>query len=117
MPIPEHELPVLLPEDAEFRPTVGKACLTYHEAFVNTTCPRCGKPARRETDTMDTFGGFVLVHAAVRQPARSGRAVRHQGARLLDAGRSIHGWRRARGHAPALCPAFSSRPCAISASA
>ncbi|MFQ5933585.1 MAG: leucine--tRNA ligase, partial [Dehalococcoidia bacterium] len=54
VPVPEADLPVLLPEDAEFRPT-GESPLTYHEAFVNTTCPKCNSPARRETDTMDTF--------------------------------------------------------------
>ena len=54
VPVPEEDLPVLLPEDAEFRPT-GESPLKYHEAFVNTTCPKCGEPAKRETDTMDTF--------------------------------------------------------------
>jgi leucyl-tRNA synthetase len=54
VPVPESDLPVLLPEDAEFRPT-GESPLTYHQGFLNTTCPTCGKPARRETDTMDTF--------------------------------------------------------------
>ena len=52
--IPESDLPVLLPEDAEFKPT-GESPLAINEAFVNTTCPKCGGPARRETDTMTTF--------------------------------------------------------------
>jgi len=54
VPVREKDLPVLLPEDAEFRPT-GESPLAYVEHFVNTTCPGCGGPARRETDTMDTF--------------------------------------------------------------
>jgi len=54
VPVPEKDLPVLLPEDAEFKPT-GESPLKYNEKFVNTTCPRCASPARRETDTMDTF--------------------------------------------------------------
>ena len=54
VPVPEEQLPVLLPEDAEFRPT-GESPLKYCQSFVNTTCPQCGHAARRETDTMDTF--------------------------------------------------------------
>ena len=54
VPVPEDDLPVLLPEDAEFRPT-GESPLTLHEGFTNVECPECGRPARRETDTMDTF--------------------------------------------------------------
>ena len=54
VPVPEKDLPVLLPEDAEFRPT-GESPLKYCESFVNTTCPKCSAPAKRETDTMDTF--------------------------------------------------------------
>jgi len=54
VPVPYEDLPVLLPEDAEFLPT-GESPLKYHEQFLHTTCPRCGGPAKRETDTMDTF--------------------------------------------------------------
>ena len=54
VPVPEKDLPVLLPDDAEFKPT-GESPLKYSQSFVNTTCPRCGEPARRETDTIDTF--------------------------------------------------------------
>ena len=54
VPVPERDLPVLLPPDAEFRPT-GESPLTLHQRFVNVDCPRCAGPARRETDTMDTF--------------------------------------------------------------
>jgi leucyl-tRNA synthetase len=54
VPVPEEDLPVLLPPDAEFKPT-GESPLKYCSSFVNTTCPKCSGPARRETDTMDTF--------------------------------------------------------------
>lgn len=54
VPVPEKDLPVRLPEDAEFKPT-GESPLKYNQKFVNTTCPVCGKPAKRETDTLDTF--------------------------------------------------------------
>ena len=54
VPVPEKDLPVELPEDAEFKPT-GESPLKYNEKFVNTTCPTCGGPAKRETDTLDTF--------------------------------------------------------------
>ena len=54
VPVPESDLPVLLPEDAEFKPT-GESPLAANHDFVHTQCPKCGAPARRETDTMDTF--------------------------------------------------------------
>ncbi len=53
-PVPESELPVVLPLDAEFTPT-GQSPLVTHESFLQATCPSCGGEARRETDTMDTF--------------------------------------------------------------
>lgn len=54
VPVPEKDLPVLLPEDAEFRPT-GESPLKYNEKFVNTICPKCSGKAKRETDTIDGF--------------------------------------------------------------
>ena len=54
VPVPEKELPVLLPYDVDFRPT-GESPLKYHEQFKQTTCPNCGEAAQREVDTMDTF--------------------------------------------------------------
>jgi leucyl-tRNA synthetase len=52
--VPEDELPVLLPDDVEFTPS-GESPLKHHEGFLAATCPKCGGPATRETDTMDTF--------------------------------------------------------------
>ena len=54
VPVPEDQLPVLAPDDVEFEPT-GKSPLASNEGFLRTTCPICGGPAERETDTMDTF--------------------------------------------------------------
>ncbi len=53
-PVPEEQLPVLLPDDVEWAPT-GESPLKLHPTWRHTTCPQCGGPAERETDTMDTF--------------------------------------------------------------
>lgn len=54
VPVPYDQLPVLLPRDVEFEPT-GQSPLLKDDEFVNTACPMCEGPAKRETDTMDTF--------------------------------------------------------------
>jgi leucyl-tRNA synthetase len=56
VPVPEKDLPVLLPEVKDFKPIgTGKSPLASVDSFVNTTCPRCGGAAKRETDVLDTF--------------------------------------------------------------
>ncbi len=67
LPVPENQLPVLLPEDAKFLPT-GESPLKLHEGFVNTTCPKCGGAAKRETDTMDTFMCSSWYHMRYTSP-------------------------------------------------
>lgn len=52
--VPDEQLPVMLPDDVAFMPT-GESPLKFHESFLHTVCPACGRPALRETDTMDTF--------------------------------------------------------------
>lgn len=54
VPVPEEDLPVILPYNVEFAPD-GKSPLAKSEEFINTTCPTCGGPAKRDPDTLDTF--------------------------------------------------------------
>lgn len=54
VPVPEKDLPVKLPYNVEFKPD-GESPLAKCKEFINCTCPKCGKPAKREADTLDTF--------------------------------------------------------------
>ncbi len=54
VPVPEEQLPVILPDDVDFRPG-GESPLARHPGFLHVECPVCGGPATRDTDTMDTF--------------------------------------------------------------
>ncbi len=54
VPVPEDQLPVELPYNVDFKPDGGSP-LASNEDFINTTCPKCGKPSKRDADTMDTF--------------------------------------------------------------
>ncbi len=78
VPVPDDQLPVLLPTDVEFSGVEGNP-LARSASFVATTCPRCGRPARRETDTMDTFVDSSWYYARFVNPREPGR--------MLDAGR------------------------------
>lgn len=57
IPVPESELPILLPQDIELSSTYGEdlSPLASSESFINTNCPKCGNEAHRDPDTMDTF--------------------------------------------------------------
>ncbi len=105
VPVPESDLPVLLPED--LIPDGSGNPLNQCEAFVNVACPVCGKPARRETDTMDTFvdSSWYFMRYCNAQPAGGDVAPSddRRARRLLDADGPVHRRHRARDPAPAVC--------------
>ena len=69
VPVPLEQLPVVLPDLEDFHPTDdGRSPLARDPEFVNTTCPKCGGPGRRETDTMDTFACSSWYHFRYASP-------------------------------------------------
>ena len=102
VPVPEEDLPVMLPEDIDL--AAGETLAT-HEEFAKCTCPVCGAPARRETDTMDTFTCSSWYYLRYTDPHndQSCRSIRAN-AQPLAAGRPVHRRHRARHPAPAVQP-------------
>ncbi|GIT59323.1 MAG: hypothetical protein Ct9H300mP19_12710 [Dehalococcoidia bacterium] len=83
-PVPEQDLPVLLPENVKFS-SDGKSPLTEHAEFLNTTCPECGKAAKRETDTLDTFVCSSWYHLRFPSPNADEHPIDSEKISCMDA--------------------------------
>ncbi len=105
-PVPLDQLPVRLPEIDTQAVLTGKGepPLAKVPSWVNTTCPKCEGPARRETETMDTFVDSCWYYARYLSPKYDDGALRSEGSAALAAGGRVRGRPRARRDAPAVLP-------------
>ncbi len=99
VPVPKADLPVTLPPDVTFDKPGNP--LDRHPTWRHVACPQCGKDARRETDTMDTFVEFLLVLHPL-YGALGGQPDGSESGQSLAAGRPVYRWHRARDPASAL---------------
>ena len=105
VPVPEDELPLELPSTNNFHPSnTGESPLANVEEWVNCTCPSCGKPARRETNTMPQWAGSCWYYLRYIDPENTEAFVGQGSRELLDACRPLCGRSRTRGSPPAVQP-------------
>ena len=107
VPVPDEQLPVVLPEDATFDKP-GNA-LDHHPTWKHVTCPKCGGKAQRETDTMDTFVDSSWYFARFTDPWNEKAPTTPDCRQPDDAGRPVYRRRRARDPASALQPLLHPR--------
>ena len=104
VPVPEADLPVLLPHVEQYQPTgTGESPLAAIHEWVQVACPRCGSAARRETDTMPQWAGSCWYFLRYASPQCDTALADPAGHQDLVAGRSVCGRCRARHFAPAVC--------------
>ncbi len=101
VPVPEDQLPIVLPDDVEWKPT-GESPLKLHPTWKKVTCPNCGGDATRETDTMDTFMCSSWYHLRYLSPKFDQGPFDPKEYDLLDAGGYLYRRDRACQHAPDL---------------
>ena len=90
VPLPESELPLTLPMVESYEPTeTGESPLAKIDEWVNTTCPKCGRPAKRETDTMPQWAGSSWYYLRYCDPHNDEAPRLQGGARLLASGRLV----------------------------
>ena len=103
--VPEKDLPVLLPPVKDLVPK-GRSPLADNEEFMHTTCPKCGGPAERDPDTMDTFMCSSWYLYRYVDPKNEREPWSKARGKEVAAGGHLHRRRRARVHAPALLPLY-----------
>ena len=111
MPLPEDQLPLTLPEVESYEPTDnGESPLAAMTDWVNTTCPKCGGPARRETDTMPQWAGSSWYFLRYIDPHNDKALADPGGAEVLAAGGLVQRRHGAHHAASALQPFLAPLP-------